>query len=245
MAKSLSAVAVDTKKAYSEIPLGCLQPIVLTIKLPKVSDWVVAVGNFIQSTNPSESLSNNITELSFTDIWSGPELKGGHGAMWADVDDDSLPDLYLPLIISGTLPDLFMHNKGNGVFVEEGALRGISDPDGGSHGAAWCDLDNDGDYDLINGTTFDDKSGIQNDLFRNDGNGRFTEVKPFIIESRQEATRAFISFDMDRDGDLDLFGVSNYQDSADPPNERNEISVAANQTVLIMGTPSRKANLDK
>lgn len=47
----------------------------------------------------------------------------------------------------------------------------------------------------------------------------------FIIESRQEATRAFISFDMDRDGDLDLFGVSNYQGSADLPNERNEIYI--------------------
>jgi hypothetical protein len=143
--------------------------------------------------------------------------------MWADVNGDGLPDLYLPLIISGTLPDLFMHNKGGGSFAEEGESRGIVDPDGGSHGAAWCDLDNDGDYDLINGTTFDDKSGIQNDVFRNNGKGFFVEVEPHVIKSRQEATRAFISFDMDRDGDLDLFGVSNYQGSADPPEERNEI----------------------
>ena len=223
MPVSLSTVAVDTKKAYSEIHLGDLQPIALTIKLPEFSDWVVAVGHFRQPTHCSERRSKNTSELSFTDIWNGPSLKGGHGAMWADVDNDGLPDLYLPLIISGTLPDLFMHNKGGGVFAEESASRGIADPDGGSHGAAWCDLDNDGDYDLINGTTFDDKSGIQNDVFRNDGNGKFIEVKPRIVESRQEATRAFISFDMDRDGDLDLFGVSNYQGSADPPYERNEI----------------------
>ncbi len=223
MPDSLSAVAVDTKKAYSEIHVGELQAATQTIRLPKVSDWVAAVGNFGPSDQSSEHRSKKMSELSFTDIWDGPGLKGGHGAMWADVDDDGLPDLYLPLIISGTLPDLFMHNKGGGVFVEEGDIRGISDPDGGSHGAAWCDLDNDGDYDLINGTTFDDKSGIQNDVFRNDGKGRFIEVRPGIIESRQEATRAFISFDMDRDGDLDLFGVSNYQGSADPPHERNEI----------------------
>jgi len=215
----LPAVAVDTKKAYSEIQLGHLQPKAQTIKLPILSDWVVAVGHFGQPVRDNERQA----ELSFTDIWKGPRLKGGHGAMWADVDDDGLPDLYLPLIISDTLPDLFMHNKGGGVFAEEGASRGIADPDGGSHGAVWCDLDNDGDYDLINGTTFDDKSGIQNDVFRNDGNGRFVEVRPRAIESRQEATRAFISFDMDRDGDLDLFGVSNYQGSADPPDERNEI----------------------
>ncbi|MHC4180064.1 MAG: FG-GAP repeat domain-containing protein, partial [Planctomycetota bacterium] len=255
------AVAVDTKRAYSEIHLGDLQPEAQSIKLPAVSDWVVAVGHFGHPTSRSEGRNptaatatltvrvaalasarhpvhsavagsaeasparfpNGTAGLSFTDIWKGPSLTGGHGAVWADVDGDDLPDLYLPLIISGTRPDLFMHNKGRGVFAEEGAQRGIADPDGGSHGAAWCDLDNDGDYDLINGTTFNDQSGIQNDVFRNDGNGNFLEMKPDVIESRQEATRAFISFDLDRDGDLDLFGVSNYRGSADPPDERNEV----------------------
>lgn len=162
-------------------------------------------------------------KMRFTDVWSGPAMKGGHGAMWADVDEDGLADLYLPLIISGTLPDLFMYNVGGGAFVEQGTLRGIADADGGSHGAAWCDLDNDGDYDLINGTTFDDGSGIDNDVFRNDGKGKFTEVAPAVMRARQEATRAFISFDMDGDGDLDLFGVSNYKGTADPVDEKNEL----------------------
>ncbi|MHC4727203.1 MAG: hypothetical protein ACYS17_08210 [Planctomycetota bacterium] len=43
---TLAAVAVDTKKSYSEIHLDNLQPMELTIKLPEVSDWVVAVGHF-------------------------------------------------------------------------------------------------------------------------------------------------------------------------------------------------------
>jgi len=211
MSGFLPAMAVDTKKAYAEVPLGELAPQDQTIELPGKSDWVVAAGRFREA------------KLPFTDVWQGPRLKGGHGAMWADVDNDGLPDVYFPLIVSGTLPDLFMHNTGGGAFVEEGARRGIADRDGGSHGAAWCDLDNDGDYDLINGTTFDDGTGIQNDIFRNDGKGRFVEMKPPAIESRAEATRAFLSFDMDGDGDLDLFGVTNYQGSADPPNERNEV----------------------
>jgi hypothetical protein len=46
MSESLSAVGVDTKNAYSEVRLGELQPTVLAILLPTVSDWVVAVGNF-------------------------------------------------------------------------------------------------------------------------------------------------------------------------------------------------------
>jgi hypothetical protein len=40
------AVAIDTKKAYAEINLGALQPEVQTIKMPAVSDWIVAVGEF-------------------------------------------------------------------------------------------------------------------------------------------------------------------------------------------------------
>ena len=44
------AVAVDTKKAYSEIHLGDLQPKAQTIELPTVSDWVLAVGHFKQPT---------------------------------------------------------------------------------------------------------------------------------------------------------------------------------------------------
>jgi hypothetical protein len=43
---SLPTVAVDTKKPYNEIRLGNLQPKVLIIKLPEVSDWVVALGQF-------------------------------------------------------------------------------------------------------------------------------------------------------------------------------------------------------
>jgi hypothetical protein len=88
----LPAVAVDTKKAYTEINLGHLPPQIQTIKLPWVSDWVVAVGHFSQTANRSKDRTKSATELSFTDIWNGPSLKGGHGAMWADVDDDGLAD---------------------------------------------------------------------------------------------------------------------------------------------------------
>lgn len=209
----VSAIAVNARAAYEEIALGKIPAQRQTLKLPKRSDWVLALGDF-QTRRPV---------ISFTDIWQGPALQGGHGAMWADIDDNGLPDLYLPLIVSGTLPDLLMLNRGDGRFIEQGRMRGVADRDGGSHGATWCDLDNDGDYDLINGTTFDDGSGIQNDIFRNDGKGLFAEVKPRAVEACQAPTRAFICLDMDRDGDLDLFGVSNYQGSADPPEERNEV----------------------
>ena len=43
------------------------------------------------------------------------------------------------------------------------------------------------------------------------------------MAGRREPTRAMLAFDMDRDGDLDVFGVSGWKGSGDPPGERNEV----------------------
>ena len=167
------------------------------------------------------------SSLSFTDITTsagtgGPaSATGGHGAMFADATGDGRPDLYITMIWNNPMPDLFFRNKGNNQFADEGASRGIDDYDGGSHGACWADLDNDGDYDLFNGTTWIPSNS--NNVFRNDGSGFFTDVTPSVIRNRQEVTRGVLTFDMDGDGDLDLFCVTNYQGSNDPAGEKNEI----------------------
>ncbi|MCH7679489.1 PKD domain-containing protein, partial [candidate division KSB1 bacterium] len=46
MVGSQSAVAVDTKLLYSEIPLGTLNPTLQTWNAPYASDWAIAIGNF-------------------------------------------------------------------------------------------------------------------------------------------------------------------------------------------------------
>ena len=173
------------------------------------------------------------TVLSFTDITNsagtgGPTAAGqtgGHGAMFCDVDNDDHPDLYITMLFNDPMKDLFFRNTGGNVFADEGDLRGISDFDGGSHGGAFADLDNDGDYDLINGTTYS-ATGFPatNNIFRNDSHGFFTNVAgQGGIPIREWPTRAAIAFDMDKDGDLDLFFVTGPDGSADPPEERNEV----------------------
>tara|TARA_B100000029_G_scaffold440641_1_gene457917 strand:- start:10 stop:1221 length:1212 start_codon:yes stop_codon:yes gene_type:complete len=107
------------------------------------------------------------------------------------------------------------------MFTEAAAARGIDDFDVGSHGAAWADLDNDGDFDLPNGTT--GEFGAPNDIFRNNGLGFFDDVTPGSMAARMEGTRGLVTFDMDRDGDLDIFSVSGWQGDADPSSERNEL----------------------
>ena len=172
-------------------------------------------------------------DLSFSDITNtigvgGPSgaNAGGHGAMWADITEDGLPDLYMPFNWKDQeYPDYFYRNRGtSSLWAEESSSRGIRDKDGGSHGACWADMDNDGDYDLVNGSTESYGSNdIQNDVYRNDGRGYFTEMKPSVIENRKEHTRGMICFDMDQDGDLDIFCVSGWMGSGDPSDERNEV----------------------
>jgi hypothetical protein len=76
-------------------------------------------------------------------------------------------------------------------------------------GAAFFDYDGDEDLDLflVNGSRlgYDESQSLSNALFRNDGDGRFTEVTgPAGLESYGWGQGAFV-VDHENDGDLDLF----------------------------------------
>jgi hypothetical protein len=162
--------------------------------------------------------------LSFTDISEtagiAPSVLGGHGVMFADTTGGGFPDLYITMNFDVPQDDLFFLNGANSTFTESGAARGIADFDVGSHGAAFADLDHDGDFDLINGAT---GFGAPNNIFRNNGQGFFTDVTPANMLARAEGTRGLVTFDMDRDGDLDIYSVSGYLGEGDPVAERNEL----------------------
>jgi hypothetical protein len=215
--------------------------------LPNAGDYVwpipetVSDSSLIRISDTSDSLVSDVsgavfsiavtsTTLSFSDIallagTGGPNIFGGHSATFADVDGNGRPDLFISMLGSRAMEDLFFHNKGTNLFANEASQRGIADFDSGSHGATFADLDNDGDFDFFNGTTYGhgDILGINN-IFQNDGNGFFTEVTPLAgIPIREWPTRAVLAFDMEGDGDLDLFSVTNYQGSGDPPSETNEL----------------------
>ncbi|MBC8182869.1 VCBS repeat-containing protein [candidate division KSB1 bacterium] len=185
-----------------------------------------------KSKPPFGSLKTNSLSLNFTNITaeagiggpSEPGKTGGHSVVFADVDNDELPDLYVTMRFTEPMADLFFHNNNGLFFSEQAVARGIDDFDGGSHGACFADLDNDGDYDLINGST-DSTVSISaiNNIFLNDGTGFFTDVTLQAgIPERSFPTRTVLAFDMENDGDLDLFCITNYKGSDDPVDETNE-----------------------
>jgi len=166
-----------------------------------------------------EQIGSEIT-LSFMDITSsklGDTGTGVHGSAFADITEDNLPDLYITCYKAYDKPDFFFRNA-EPVYVSEGSGRGIDDRDGGSQCASFADFDNDGDFDLINGTTVMRNTSSQvigsdhNDIFENTGNGYFvdkTAAIPDLLNTLKK-TRATVAFDMENDGDLDVFTVSGY-----------------------------------
>ncbi|HYE21876.1 MAG TPA: CRTAC1 family protein [Tepidisphaeraceae bacterium] len=148
-----------------------------------------------------------------------PHVAGirGHAAGWGDVDGDGHIDLYVGAFYTeGSKPNQFFRNLGNGKFKldDQKHLR----LEGRPTGALFADLDNDGDLDLYVSSMSKaarpagPKPGAVAQpalrgcaLFRNDGNGKFTDVS----ENNPACPPAFggrsaTVLDFDGDGLLDL-----------------------------------------
>lgn len=178
--------------------------------------------------------------LSFTDVTAaagmGSQMTGSHGAFWADVTGDGRPDLFVSYneCRSGLRANRFYRNVDGRRMVDETAARGLYRLTGGTHGAAWADMDNDGDYDLLTGDTyarecpFDDPPGLPNRLYRND-DGLFADrTPPAMLAYRQASTdspgytRAIVAPDLDGDGDLDVFAVNGDRGAGELVPDENE-----------------------
>ena len=108
--------------------------------------------------------------------------------------------------------DSLYHNNGDGTFTDVSEQAGVSDKEG-YYGlaAAWGDFDNDGYPDLYvaNDTT-------PNYLYRNNGNGTFTEIGAkagvaYSEDGREQAGMGVDFEDYNNDGLLDLV-VTNFSD---------------------------------
>jgi tetratricopeptide (TPR) repeat protein len=151
------------------------------------------------------------------------DLYTTEGAAWGDYDGDGLVDLYLasyerPRTETFTeygigFPDILYHNEGGAVFRNVSQEAGLVPPFGenlSGRGVNWGDFDNDGDLDI-----FVSNYRLQeNLLWRNEGDGTFTDVAPELGVSGHETdgwwghTIGSEWGDYDNDGDLDLFSAN-------------------------------------
>ena len=141
-------------------------------------------------------------ELGSEQVLENQFLLNGSGVAVGDVDGDGLADIYFAALEgSNTL----YRNLGDWKFADITEQAGVAAPGRSSTGAAFADIDGDGDLDLLVTAL-----GGPNALFVNDGTGVFEErTKAAGLESTRGAMSVSMA-DVDGDGDLDLY-IANYK----------------------------------
>jgi hypothetical protein len=158
---------------------------------------VTCFGGIVLYHNNHDDTFTNVTAQAGLDKDSG----WATGAAFGDYDGDGWPDLFVAHYVDLNLkdlpefgskptcqyhgvavqcgprglkgsPDALYHNNGNGTFTEVSKAAGVDDPQKFfGLTAIWCDFNKDGLLDL-----FVANDGEPNYLYRNDGNGHFTDV---------------------------------------------------------------------
>jgi hypothetical protein len=179
-------------------------------------------------------LFRNNGDGTFTDATEKAGLQGtgySMGVAAGDYDNDGLVDLY----IAGVNRNQLFHNNGDGTFTDVTAKAGVGGKVPGlgkawAVTAGWFDYNNDGLLDLlvVNYLDYDIKTaalchvegvptycapnkfrGTPNILYRNNGDGTFTDVSEPSHISRYAGKGMGVAFaDYDNDGFTDIF-VSN------------------------------------
>lgn len=131
------------------------------------------------------------------------------GLTAADYDNDGDTDLY----VTALGPNRLYRNDG-GVLVDVTATAGVGDARW-STAAAFGDYDGDGDLDLYVGNyvaapNFPFHTPYPNALYRNDGDGTFTDVSAAMGVEGAGTTLAVTWTDFDGDRDLDLFVCNDF-----------------------------------
>ncbi len=188
----------------------------------------------LQKKSPAywNRLFHNNHDGTFADVTEKAGVSGtgyGMGAAVGDYDNDGWPDLFVANVTGNQL----FHNNGDGTFTDVTAKAGVGGAllDGRkmwSVGAGWFDYNNDGLLDLfvVNYCKWEvnqdpvcalraDVRGychpkfyapLHNTLYRNNGDGTFTDVSEAMGIASKMGKGMSVSFaDYDGDGFLDVF----------------------------------------
>lgn len=187
----------------------------------------------LEKTHPGHwnRLYRNLGGFRFTDVTEKAGVAGagyGMAAAVGDYDNDGSSDLF----VVGVNRNILYRNNGDGTFADVTARAGVAGDKPQkrwSISAGWFDYDNDGDLDLfvVNYCKWDPRTepycglrkpgyraychpkhyeGLPNQLYRNNGDGTFTDVsEPAGIASHIGKGMGVAFADYDGDGWTDVF----------------------------------------
>jgi hypothetical protein len=158
-------------------------------------------------------LYKNNGDATFVDVAAAAGLGGLQyiEATFADYNNDGYPDIFCTIAeIKSTLNDILLENNRDGTFTNVTSRAGIL-PLLNGRSICWGDYDNDGDLDLFisRGT---DNDALKQTLYRNNGDGTFTDVTDEAGLGAISNNRAAAWGDFNNDGYLDLYVVNSGSD---------------------------------
>ena len=164
-------------------------------------------------------LFRNLGDGRFEDMTERAGLDGLDGVsvgIFADYDNDGHKDFFVSRTFS---PNQLFRNNGDGTFSDVTERSGIGQ-DCCTTVASWADYDNDGDLDLYVGryldprieipTTFYARNGEPNQLYRNNGDGTFSNVTEQAAVGETGLCLGTVFGDFDGDGFADLYVVNDF-----------------------------------
>ncbi|MEY8848707.1 FG-GAP-like repeat-containing protein [Psychroserpens sp. XS_ASV72] len=133
---------------------------------------------FATSNVNGNKLYQNDGALNFTDVTVVSLLPTNniftYGASWGDYNNDGFLDVFLSnRDVAEVIPNYLYRNNGNGTFTNVSELAGILNTSNLSFCSAFFDFNNDGWQDIY---VSNDRVNHRNVLYKNNGNGTFTDV---------------------------------------------------------------------
>jgi enediyne biosynthesis protein E4 len=200
----------------------------------------------LRKTDPAfyNRLYRNRGDGTFEDVTEKAGLRGegfSVGAAAADFDNDGRTDLF----VAGVNRNFLYRNRGDGTFEDITEKAGVANQGRWAVSAGWFDYDNDGRLDLfvVNYVKWDPArepfcgdaragyrsychpkfyEGFPNTLYRNNGDGTFTDVSERAGIARHVGKGMGVAFaDYDGDGYLDVFVANDTVPNFLFHNERN------------------------
>jgi len=148
-----------------------------------------------------------------TGVTGVEDLGNGMGVAWCDYDNDGDQDIYVLNFDNydfnppENTPSILYKNNGDESFTRVADSAGVTNAMGG-FGVAWGDYNNDGFMDIFIANLKDIYPSAKNVLFRNKGDGTFTDVTDSAGVGDVDESTEVTWVDYDNDGDLDLHVVN-------------------------------------
>ena len=128
-------------------------------------------------------------------------------ANFVDINNDGKLDAY---VCHDVQPSVYFLNEGfNNMSFHQGGLGDY--PSGGHYGSLWVDYNNDGHIDLHISKCGGEENRYTDNLYRNNGDGTFTEVAALANMDNKSQTWSTAWADFNNDGWMDaMIGVSSF-----------------------------------